>query len=59
MSRFIACPNSNYKGSSISNNNSNDLARIFIIGGYIEENGSKDIRAVNWNLEYIKDPCFI
>jgi len=38
---------------------SNELARIFIIGGYIEENGSKDIKAVNWNLEFIKEPCFI
>ncbi|CDW80511.1 kelch motif family protein [Stylonychia lemnae] len=42
-----------------SSENDQSRTRVFIIGGYIDENGGKDIKAVNWNLEYIKEPCFI
>jgi hypothetical protein len=36
-----------------------DNCRVFCIGGFINESLSHSIKAVNWNLEYVKEPCFI
>lgn len=36
-----------------------DNCRVFITGGFINEPGSPNVKAVNWNLEYVKEPCFI
>jgi hypothetical protein len=67
FSKVIVCPNSSNVNPNQSLNNSsmsislvnNESCRIFIQGGYLNEPGTNSIKALGWNLEYVREPCFI
>ena len=58
FSKVIACPNSQVK-AAYSLSQVLDGTRIFCIGGFITFGAPPEIKAVDWTLEYVKEPCFI
>lgn len=59
FSKVIICPNAMSMNSSSNLSQLQDGSRVFCIGGYINEGKPPTIKAVNWTLEYVKEPCFI